>query len=302
MNGKKYVLITAAKNEELFIEKTILSVINQSHKPVEWIIVSDGSTDKTESIVHRYVSDSSIIKLLVNDRNNGRDFASKVYAINIGLKNVQSSDYDFIGILDADVSFEKEYYSLLIKEFEKNTELGIAGGKYFDLVGGKKIPIYSSPYSIRGATQFFRKECFDEVGGIKPIRYGGEDALACNSARMYGWQIKNIDNLIVLHHRPTGLTENHIIRTRFRDGFVDYNLGYHPLFELVKCVSRFNERPYIFGSLIRLMGFCWANIKREKRIISNDLKNYIRREQWMRILNIFKFGSIKKNKSPLNGY
>ena len=62
MNKEKYILITAARNEQDFIEKTILSVINQLHKPTEWIIVSDGSTDNTESIVRKYASENSLYK------------------------------------------------------------------------------------------------------------------------------------------------------------------------------------------------------------------------------------------------
>ena len=286
MNKEKYILITAAYNEQDFIEKTILSVINQLHKPTEWIIVSDGSTDTTDSIISKYASENSFIKLLINNRKEVRDFASKVHALTIGLKNIQTSKYDYIGILDADVSFEKDYYSSLIEEFEKNPKLGIAGGKYFDIISGKKVPVYPSPYSVRGATQFFRKECFDKIDGIKPIKYGGEDALACYAARMYGWEIKNIDSLIVLHHRPTGITGGHIFRTRFRDGFVEYNLGYHPLFQLVKCIKRTFEKPFFIGSTLRFAGFWFAHLKREKRIVSKEMIKFIREEQFSRIINL----------------
>lgn len=286
MNTVKYVLITAAHNEQDFIEKTILSVINQLHKPTEWIIVNDGSTDNTELLVSRYASENSFIKLLNNNRKEGRDFASKVYALNIGLKNIQTPEFDFIGILDADVSFEKDYYSSLIEEFKKNPKLGIAGGKYFDIINGKKVPIYSSPYSVRGATQFFRKECFDKIEGIKPVKYGGEDALACYAARMYGWEIKNIDSLIVLHHRPTGLSGSNIFRTRFKDGFVEYNLGYHPLFQFVKCIKRILKKPFLLGSILRFAGFWFAYLKREKKAVSKELLQFIRQEQLSRILKL----------------
>jgi glycosyltransferase involved in cell wall biosynthesis len=286
MNKGKYILITAAHNEQDFIEKTILSVTNQLHKPTEWIVVSDGSTDTTESIVSKYASENSFIKLLINNRKECHDFASKVYALNIGLKNIQTSEYDYIGILDADVSFERDYYSSLIEEFEKNPKLGIAGGKYFDIISGKKVPVYPSPYSVRGATQFFRKECFNKIDGIKPIKYGGEDALACYAARMYDWEIKNIDSLIVLHHRPTGITGSHIFRSRIRDGFVEYNLGYHPLFQFIKCIKRIFEKPFFIGSTLRFTGFWFAYLKREKRIVSKEMIKYIREEQLSRIINL----------------
>jgi len=48
-----YVLITAARNEEAYIEKTIKSVISQTILPKKWVIVSDGSTDRTDEIVRK---------------------------------------------------------------------------------------------------------------------------------------------------------------------------------------------------------------------------------------------------------
>jgi biofilm PGA synthesis N-glycosyltransferase PgaC len=284
MSEEKYILITAAHNEQEFIEKTILSVISQLHKPTEWVIVSDGSIDNTESIVSKYASENSYIKLLTNNRKEGRDFASKVYAVNIGLINIQTSEYDYIGIVDADVSFDKDYYSLLIEEFKKNPKLGIAGGNYFDTIDGKKVPVYPSPYSVRGATQFFRRKCFDQIGGLIPMKYGGEDAAACFSARMYGWETKSFPYLVVLHHRLTG--DKNLLKARLRDGYVEYNLGYHPLFQFVKCIKRVTQNPYLIGSLLRFIGFWKARFTSGDQNVPTKLKNFIRKEQVFRLFHI----------------
>jgi len=286
MKTEKYILVTAACNEQEIIEKTIHSVINQIHKPVEWIIVSDGSTDNTESIVSKYASENSFIKLLTNNKKEGRDFASKVYAINIGLKNIQTPNYDYIGILDADVSFDKDYYSLMIKEFKKNPKLGIAGGNYFDIINGKRVPVHQSPNSVRGATQFFRRKCFDQVNGLMPLKYGGEDAAACFSARMYGWETKSFPNMLVIHHRPTGFAGKNLLKTRLRDGYVEYNLGYHPLFQFIKCVKRVTQNPYFIGSFIRFIGFWIARCKFENNNVPTQLRTFIRKEQVSRLFDI----------------
>ena len=55
MNQLTYVLITPARNEEAFIEQTIRSVISQTVPPRKWVIVSDGSTDRTDDIVKEYL-------------------------------------------------------------------------------------------------------------------------------------------------------------------------------------------------------------------------------------------------------
>ena len=283
MKTDKYILVTAARNEQDFIEKTIISVINQLHKPKIWIIVSDGSTDNTESIVNKYASENSFIKLIINNRREGRDFASKVYAINIGLNNIQTSEYDYLGILDADVSFENDYYSSLIKEFKKNPKLGVTGGSYFDIINGKKTYVYQSTFSVRGATQFFRKECFDKVGGLIPMKYGGEDAAACFSARMHGWETRSIPGLIALHHRITG--DKNPLKARFRDGYVEYDLGYHPLFQFIKCIKRVTQKPYFIGSAIRFIGFWIARLKSKNQNVPTELRVFIRKEQTFRLFH-----------------
>ena len=155
-----------------------------------------------------------------------------------------------------------------------------------DIVNGKTIPLYLHPNITRGAVQFFKRECFEEIGGLLPLKYGGEDSAACFSARLKGWEVKNFEDLIGYHHRLAGTADRSIYKARFREGFVEYHLGYHPLFEFVKCISRFKEQPVIAGSIVRFIGFWWANLKSEKRLIPKDLINYIRQEQLSRI---FKF-------------
>ncbi len=50
----KYVIITPIRDEERFIEATIASVKGQTIPPAEWVIVDDGSSDRTGDIIDRY--------------------------------------------------------------------------------------------------------------------------------------------------------------------------------------------------------------------------------------------------------
>ena len=287
MADNSYILITAAYNEASMIENTIKSVITQKTLPSKWIIVNDGSIDDTECIVENYARDNNFIELITRVKKEGRDFASKVSAIRYGLNKVDLNDINFIGILDADVSFDSYYFASIIDRFNSSPKLGIAGGSFFDIYKGKKYKIWTSKYSVRGAAQLFRKECFQQIGGLLPLKYGGEDGVACIAARMHGWEITNFEELVVLHHRRTGSADKNIFKRRFRDGIVEYSLGYHPLFQFIKCVSRvFKEKPYVLASLLRLFGFWWASFKREERIIPNDIIKYTRKEQLQRILRL----------------
>lgn len=201
----KYVLITAAKNEESYIEKTIQSVLNQTIKPEQWIIVSDGSTDSTNEIVEKYKNKYIFIDLIVLPPNKERNFSSKVNALNLALKKLEGKQFDFIGNLDADVTLDKSYYEEIFYAFQKNPKLGIAGGIILDCINDKVIPQNISLNTVAGAIQVFRKQCFEKIGYYIPFKYGGEDAYMEIMARKLGWNVQTLAELKAFHHRPTVL-------------------------------------------------------------------------------------------------
>src|SRR5215469_6889271 len=122
-----YVLITPARNEEKFIEKLIHSVASQTVLPVKWVIVNDGSTDATASIISGYLPKHDWIELLNLPSHRDRSFAAKVFAVNAGLERVKKLDYEVLGNLDSDVSFDRDYLEFLMKKFQEDPELGVAG-------------------------------------------------------------------------------------------------------------------------------------------------------------------------------
>src|ERR1035438_8123794 len=136
-----YVLVTAARNEEAFIAHTIDSVISQTVQPVQWVIVSDASTDQTDQIVVRYAREHPFIRLLRLTKDHPRNFGAQVDAIRAGVALLQSSTYEFIGNLDADVSFGPTYFGDLLLLFRDNPKLGLAGGTVQELDGStRKAP------------------------------------------------------------------------------------------------------------------------------------------------------------------
>src|SRR5262249_16360397 len=122
-----YVLITPARNEESFVENTLNSVVNQTILPRKWIIVDDGSTDRTAAIVERVIDRYPWIKLVRRSHSIVRSFASKVLAFNAGYACLVGTEYDIIGSLDADVSFAPDYVEFLLDSFDKDHNLGVAG-------------------------------------------------------------------------------------------------------------------------------------------------------------------------------
>jgi biofilm PGA synthesis N-glycosyltransferase PgaC len=122
---KEYVLITPAKNEEAYIEKTIEAVLSQTVLPQKWVIVSDGSVDFTDEIVARYEQRHSFICLVRAGKQGQKDFGSKVKAFQAGYSQVRDAHYDFLGNLDADVTFGADYYEQILERFHANPGLGL---------------------------------------------------------------------------------------------------------------------------------------------------------------------------------
>jgi poly-beta-1,6-N-acetyl-D-glucosamine synthase len=280
-----YVLITAAHNEEAFIEATIQSVLSQTIRPLKWVIVSDASTDRTNEILAKYSGEYAFIELVCIDGEHRHDFGAKARAVITGSNRLINLKYAFIGILDADITVEPAYFDQLLGQFRKNPKLGLAGGFILERKEGVFISRqFNRPWSVAGATQFFRRKCFEEIGGIPPLKYGGEDWCAEVNSRMKGWTVQAIPDLKVFHHRATGTATN-LLGARFQQGRMAHSLGCLPIFEAAKCIGRATERPYLIGGMARFAGFLWASFSREGRFVSREFVRFMRTEQMHRLLS-----------------
>lgn len=284
MEQTRYVLITAARNERAFLRNTIISVISQTILPQRWIIVSDGSKDGTDELVLDYSSTYDFIQLIRRDASHHYSgFSSKVFAIKEAYKIIGTIDYQYIGILDADVSFEADYYEKIISRLKTNKHLGIAGGVILEKEEEVfKVRKTNNERSVAGAIQTFKRECYEQIGGLTPIRLGGEDWIAETMARMRGWEVKAYSDCRVNHHKSGAKTRG-LWQERLRLGLMDYALGTHPLFEVFKCIRRFKEKPLLVGALYRFCGFVLGCCNREKRPVSDDFVGFLRQEQLDRI-------------------
>ena len=291
MTKRRYVLVTAARNEAKYIGRTLDSVTAQSIKPERWVIVSDGSTDATDQVVQSYAERFSFIELQRRTPDPDRNFGSKAKAIQSAMASLSDVQYDFVGNLDADVSFEPNYYERVLERFDKNPQLGVASGLMFDVFGSELRKQYHSKWSAAGPVQFFRRDCYESFEGYRPLKRGGVDSIAELMARVNGWEVVTFEDLHVLHHRPEGTAKSGLLAARYRQGLMEYSHGNHPLFQLSKCIFRVAERPFVIGSALRWFGFCMGYIKREERAIEWDLIQKMRTEQMSRLRTTLRFGS-----------
>ena len=273
-----YVLVTPARNEEAFIMQTLTSVINQTVPPTYWVIVDDGSTDQTATIVGQFAERYPWIKLVQRPRGSDRSFASKVLAFNAGYACLAGIEYEIIGSLDADISFAPDYFEFLLDCFEADRALGVAGTFFTEEGYDSSRDSFEGQTHVAGGCQLFRRQCFEEVGGFVAHKAGGVDWIAVTTARMKGWKTRAFKQKSFFHHRRLGTAERGTMSAMFFCGEKDYYLGKDPLSELFRVIYRMTKKPLAFGGLALLIGYTWAFLRRKQRPITRELMRFRRQE------------------------
>lgn len=293
VNPVSYVLVTPARNEESFIEGTIESVVAQTHRPTKWVIVSDGSTDRTDEIVKRYASEHPWIQLLRMPEHRDRQFAAKAHCFNAGYAEMKGLQFDLVGNLDADITFDADYYEYLTSRFAENAELGVGGTPFvedFEQTGKHSYAYrFSNLEHVSGACQMFRRACFEAVGGYMPIKGGGIDWVAVTSARMKGWKTRTFVEKTCFHHRKMGTANRNPISARFRHGKEDYFVGGHPVWQVLRGAFQMKEKPFVVGGVSLVLGYFWAWLSRMQSPVPRDLQEFHRKEQMARLRRMLHF-------------
>jgi hypothetical protein len=283
-----YIVITPAHNEERFIEKTIESMIHQTVLPLKWLIVNDGSTDRTAQIVSRYVAEHPWICMVQMPHQRDRSFAAKVQAFNAGREKARGLEYEIIGNVDADVSFERDHFEFLVRKLSDDVNLGVAGSVYIEEGYSSERDSFGGHKYVSGLCQLFRRQCWEEIGGYVPLPAGGEDWMAVTTARMMGWKTKSFREKCFIHHRPRGSAAHGILASSFSYGQQDYYLGGHPLWQLFRTAYQATRRPYIIKGLALGLGYCWAFVCRMPRAATPELMAFHRKEQMVKLKIILK--------------
>ena len=285
-----YVLVTPARNEARFIDSTIQAVIAQTVRPLRWAIVSDGSTDGTDEIVNRYAAQHDWIQLLRMPERTERHFAGKVYAFNAGLERMNGLPYRVLACLDADITFDSDYFAFLLDKLAADRRLGLVGTPYKDTTDEMYDYRFMSTDHVSGACQVFRRECFEEIGGYVPSRGGCIDTIAALTARSKGWKTRSFTEKISIHHRVIGTAEMGPIHSRFILGKRDWAIGNHPLWEVLRGLYQMSKRPYMVRGAAIVAGYVWAALSGAERPVPRELRAFRRKEEMQQLARIFRLG------------
>ena len=281
-----YALITPARNEAQYIELTIKSMIVQTHLPLKWVIVSDGSSDQTDELVSKYLKEYQWIELVRMPERAQRHFAGKVHAFKAGYERLKDTKVEIIGNLDADVSFGPKHFEFLIERMGENPQIGVSGSPFRE--GTFQYDYrFSNIENVWGGCQLFRRECYEAIGGYMPLKGGCIDHVAVLSARLHGWQTRTFTENVCLHHRQMGTAMQGALEAKFKTGMKDYTVGNHPLWELVRMIYQMKNSPFVIGGLALGLGYAWSLIRRAEVPLSPDLVAFVRREQLNRLKKFF---------------
>lgn len=263
-----YLAITPVKDEELYLEHTLRSMIAQNVKPIRWIIVDDGSVDRTPDLVQKYAKNCSFIQLIRNERRTARQTGvAEVLAFNAGLALAEELEFDCVVKLDGDLSFGPDYFQRLLARFAERPQLGIASGVYLEQKIGKWRKASMPPYHAAGACKMIRRSCFTAIGGFVAER--GWDTVDEIRAMSRGWQTTHFADLEMNHWKPEGSGMG-MLHTAYMHGEIFYRTGGKWFHLLLKCLNRLGSRPVLAGGLAMFWGYLHTWSKQCKPLVTHE--------------------------------
>jgi poly-beta-1,6-N-acetyl-D-glucosamine synthase len=278
------VIISPVRDESALIEKTLQSMVLQSIKPLEWILVDDGSTDRTAEIIERYSSQYPFIRLVtIKDRGFRKLGGGVIAAFKYGLSQISSKNYQYIAKLDGDMSFGPHYLEIMFNAFEEDPKLAAVSGKVYRPEGEKFVEELTIDEHVAGQFKLYRWAAFCDIGGfVEEVMWDGIDV---HMAQMKGWKTMSFedDRARLIHHRLMGSSDKNVLRGRLRWGRGIYFMGYHPLYALASGIYRMREKPLIIGGALILLGYLKAAVQRIPQYENKEFKEYLQNWQMSKL-------------------
>jgi len=269
----KYYIVIPSYNEEALIPLTLQSLISQTVLPSKIVVVNDNSTDKTAEVVLEFTKENPFISLVNKSSENIHLPGSKVIqAFQKGFETLDDN-YDIIVKIDADLIFPPNYFETVIKHFQSDSEIGMAGGFcYIEKNGDWVLENLTDKDHIRGALKAYRKECFEQIGGLKPaMGWDTVDELLC---KFYDWKVVTDESLHVKHLKPTGANYNKT--ARYKQGEAFYSLGYGFWITAIASakLAMMKKKPVLFLDYIQ--GFWKAKVSKKPMLVNAEQAKFIK--------------------------
>jgi poly-beta-1,6-N-acetyl-D-glucosamine synthase len=277
----RYLLISPCRNEAEFMRQTLDTVIAQSIRPALWVIVDDGSTDATPSVLKDYAAQHDWIRIVTRtDRGRRAVGPGVIEAFYAGWDTITPTDYDFLCKLDLDLNLPTGYFEGLMQRMHADPFIATCSGKAYIWENGVLVNERHGDETSIGATKFYRMSSFLALGGfVREVMWDGID---CHRCRMRGWLACSWDapELRFIHLRPMGSSQVGILTGRMRHGYGQYFMGTGFLYMLANSVNRLNEKPRLIGSLAMMWGWIKSALQRKPRYEEAGFRPFLRHYHW----------------------
>jgi glycosyltransferase involved in cell wall biosynthesis len=278
---RSYAVITPVRDEQENLPRLADSLAVQTERPGTWLIVDNGSRDGTLRLAASLADEHPWIELLtVPGATAAERGAPIVRSLHAGIDKLAADAPDFVVNVDADVSFEPDYFARLLDRFDRDPELGIASGSAFELQDGAWRQRHVTGSTVWGASRAFRWACLQEILPFEErVAWDGIDEFKANAR---GWRTLAFEDLPFKHHRREGERDGSW-RARRNQGHAAYYVGYRPWYLVLR--SLFNARREL-ASLGMIAGYASALVRREPRSDDVAARAYLRRQQSVRSLRL----------------
>lgn len=293
----KFLIIIPAHNEEEYILLCLESLKNQTFQDFKCVIVNDGSTDKTQEIVERFIqipnTKYQILNLTQSEHQPG---AKVVRTFNKGLETENLENFDVVCKFDADIIFPENYLEKINEVYEKNPKAGMVSGlvyikKGFDSAQPDKKDFttsqlhdftnqnewtfenLSSKNHVRGPIKSYRKELFQKMNGLRAVL--GWDNIDVMLCKMHGFETVTLQELWVKHLRPTAYKYKSQKAQKLGEYF--YNIGLNfPLAAISSAKSSLKNKS-VSEFFITMKSFLK---QKNPRVLSQEEIAFIRNLRW----------------------
>lgn len=283
-SGHRIVIVSPVRDEEATLERTLRCMEAQTLAPVRWVVVDDGSTDKTPEILANAQARIPWLRVVQRANRGYRKVGGGVIdAFWDGLASVDI-DYDFVSKMDVDLEFSPRYLEHIMGHFDRDPKLAAASGKVFRPEGDDFVEEFMIDEMVAGQFKLYRRNVFEQIGGfVREVMWDGIDF---HKARMAGYRTASFHDpeLRIIHLRLMGSSDRSVYRGRLRWGRGQWFMGSSLPYVVASGLLRTREKPYVVGGALIIAGYLQAAAKRAPRFEDPAFRKSLRQWQYQRLL------------------
>jgi poly-beta-1,6-N-acetyl-D-glucosamine synthase len=292
-SGRRILIVSPCRDEERTLERTLAYMEAQTLPPARWIVVDDGSSDRTPEILAAAADRIPWLRVVRREDRGHRKLGGGV--IDAFYDGLAAADvpYDFVGKMDVDLEFSPGYLEHIIGHFERDPKLAAASGKVFRREGSELVEEFMIDEMVAGQFKLYRRDAFERIGGfVRELMWDGIDF---HRARIEGYRTASLPDpeLRILHMRLMGSSDRNVYRGRLRWGRGQWFMGSSLAYVLASSAFRMREKPYLLGGALILIGFAMAAWRGEPRYEDLRFRRELRRWQHERLRRLLTSGTVR---------